>query len=69
MRRLLEKKYNAPLIERPLNDVEIRNHMMIQRTARTLLNRAKIPEKKVAELTKIVQDAYPNIEIIDEFLN
>jgi hypothetical protein len=67
--RLLEEKCKAPMIMRPLNDEEIKNHVTIQRAANALaVNRAKIPKKRIEELTKVVQDAYPNDEITDEFL-
>ena len=69
MRRLLEKKCDAPLkSDVSLEDSQvIRKLLSEQRMVRALIYEKKIPEKRREELKEMLKQAYPNQEINENF--
>lgn len=69
IRRMLEIKCNAPIFQLPDNEDDLRKFKIIQRSAGALVkSRNLIPEARRNELLKIVEEAYPNQAIDEEFL-
>lgn len=70
IRRMLEEKCNAPIIQLPDNSDELRQFKTIQKSAKALVkSKDIIPEARKRELRSIIETAYPNKVIDDEFLN
>lgn len=69
IRRMLEEKCNAPIIQLPDYDDEHRKFKTIRSSARALLkNKNLIPEARIKELSSVIEEEYPNKIIDDEFL-
>lgn len=70
VRRMLEEKCDAPMIQLPENDEELRKYKSIQKAAKALFrNASTIPEKRKKELEAKIKEAYPNDELNEDFLH
>lgn len=66
VRKMLEKKCNAPIFQLPDNEDDMRRFRIIQKSARALIKNGNvIPEARKIELLNTIKEEYPE-ETIDE---